>query len=403
MQALAQMNLDKESLVNLEELTLKLSMARGIEEVMATVRQYTRPIVGADGVSFILRDNGKCFYADEEAISPLWKGQRFPMEKCISGWAMLHKEVAIVEDIYADDRIPHAAYKPTFVKSLVIVPVRQDDPVAAIGAYWAQRRKPTDDEVNKLLRIAHSAAVAMTNITLFNSLIVAREEAVRAKDAVILAMASLAETRDNETGNHIRRTQHYIRALAMACRQRGLFTEEFDDETIDLLYKSAALHDIGKVGIPDLILLKPGKLDPDEFAVMKTHTDLGSAALANAERLLGGSSSFLAKAQEIVLTHHEKWDGSGYPRGLKAAEIPLSGRLMAIADVYDALVSKRVYKRALPHATAVEIITNERGKHFDPDLVDAFIEIADVFAAIHQRFADELSLPRGEMEPETKA
>jgi putative two-component system response regulator len=131
MQALAQMNLNKESLVNLEELTLKLSMARGIKEVMATVRQYTRPIVGADGVSFILRDNGKCFYADEEAISPLWKGQRFPMEKCISGWAMLHKEVAIVEDIYADDRIPHAAYKPTFVKSLVIVPVRQDDPVAA--------------------------------------------------------------------------------------------------------------------------------------------------------------------------------------------------------------------------------------------------------------------------------
>jgi putative two-component system response regulator len=189
----------------------------------------------------------------------------------------------------------------------------------------------------------------------------------------------------------------------MACRQRGLLTEELDDETIDLLYKSAALHDIGKVGIPDLILLKPGKLDLDEFAIMQTHTDLGSAALANAERLLGGSSSFLAKAQEIVLTHHEKWDGSGYPRGLKAAEIPLSGRLMAIADVYDALVSKRVYKRALPHATAVEIITNERGKHFDPDLVDAFIEIADVFAAIHQRFADELSLPCGEMEPETNA
>jgi putative two-component system response regulator len=390
MQALAQMNLEKESPVNLEELALKLSMARGIEEVMATVRQYTRPIVGADGVSFILRDNGNCFYADEEAISPLWKGQRFPMEQCISGWAMLHKEVAIVEDIYADDRVPHAAYKPTFVKSLVIVPVRQDDPVAAIGAYWAERRKPTDDEVNKLLRIAHSAAVAMTNITLFNSLIAAREEAVRAKDAVILAMASLAETRDNETGNHIRRTQHYIRALATACRQRGLFAEELDDATIDLLYKSAALHDIGKVGIPDLILLKPGKLDPDEFAIMKTHTDLGSAALANAERLLGESSSFLTKAQEIVLTHHEKWDGTGYPRGLKASEIPLSGRLMAIADVYDALVSKRVYKGALPHDAAVNIIANERGKHFDPDLVDAFVEIAHVFASIHQRFTDDL-------------
>jgi putative two-component system response regulator len=396
MQALAKQNSENESPVSLEELALRLSMARGIEEVMATVRGCARQIVQADGVSFILRDNGMCFYADEDAISPLWKGQRFPMEQCISGWAMLNREIAVIEDIYADDRIPHAAYRPTFVRSLVMVPVRQEDPVAAIGAYWAHHRRPTDDEVNTLLRIAHSAAVAMTNVALYNSLVAAKEEAVRAKDAVILAMASLAETRDNETGNHIRRTQHYIRALAKALRDRDLFAEELDDAAIDLLFKSAALHDIGKVGIPDHILLKPGKLDADEFAVMKTHTDLGSAAIANAERLLGESSSFLRKAQEIVHTHHEKWDGTGYPRGLKGVEIPLSGRLMAIADVYDALVSKRVYKSALSHAEALDIIVSERGRHFDPELVDVFAGIAGTFESIHRRFADGSSLPNVE-------
>ena len=173
-------------------------------------------------------------------------------------------------------------------------------------------------------------------------------------------------------------------------------SEGLDDAAIDLLFKSAALHDIGKVGIPDHILLKPGKLDADKFAVMKTHTDLGSAAIANAERLLGESSAFLRKAQEIVHTHHEKWDGTGYPRGLKGVEIPLSGRLMAIADVYDALVSKRVYKSALSHAEALDIIVSERGRHFDPELVDVFAGIAGTFESIHQRFADASSLPNVE-------
>lgn len=376
-------------MTDLEELSLRLSLARGIDEVMAIVRRGVRPIVGADGITFVLRDGDKCFYADEDAISPLWKGQRFPLETCISGWAMLHREVVVIEDIYADDRIPHAAYRPTFVKSLVMVPVRDDDPVGAIGAYWSQRRMPSEEDIRALRRIANSAAVAMTNLALTSALRDARDEAVRAKDAIVFAMADLAETRDNDTGNHIRRTQHYVRALAEGCVEHGLYADQLDAQTIALLFKSAPLHDIGKIAIPDRILLKPGRLTVDEFEVMKTHAALGSRAIANAQAKLGADSCFLHTAAEIAQTHHERWDGSGYPRGLKGEEIPLSGRIMAIADVYDALVSERVYKAAIGHADAVAMIADERGRHFDPDMVDVFLRIHRRFAEIHRDFSDE--------------
>jgi HD-GYP domain-containing protein (c-di-GMP phosphodiesterase class II) len=372
----------------LDQLSLDLAMARGLDEVMAVVRRDARRLTGADGISFVLRDNGLCYYADEDAIAPLWKGQRFPMEQCVSGWAMQHGEVVVIEDIDVDERIPQAVYQPTFVRSLLMVPVRQDDPVGAIGAYWAHRRRPAPEVVQVLQRIANSAAVAMTNIALVNSLSVALEEAERAKDAIILAMASLAETRDNDTANHVRRTQHYLRVLAEGARERGLFAGELDDATLDLLFKSAPLHDIGKVGIPDSILLKPGRLDDDEWATMQTHAELGRIAIADAERHLGGSSSFLRLAKEIAHTHHERWDGTGYPQGLAAEAIPLSGRLMAIADVYDALVTKRVYKEAMTHDEAVAVVMGERGRQFDPRLVDVFLEIAPRFGEIHARFAD---------------
>ncbi|HYC44878.1 MAG TPA: two-component system response regulator [Burkholderiales bacterium] len=207
------------------------------------------------------------------------------------------------------------------------------------------------------------------------------------QDATIIALASLAETRDNETGNHIRRTQNYVKALAMKLRSHPRFSQ-LDDDTIELLYKSAPLHDIGKVGIPDAILRKPGKLTADEFAVMKRHTALANEALGAAEKMLGGSNNFLRLAREIAHLHHEKWDGTGYPEGRAGEQIPVSARLMALADVYDALISRRVYKPPIPHDKAVAAIREGRGRHFDPDVVDAFVEIADEFRDIALRFAD---------------
>jgi putative two-component system response regulator len=208
------------------------------------------------------------------------------------------------------------------------------------------------------------------------------------QDVTIHAMASLAETRDNETGNHIRRTQHYVKVLAEHLRRHPRFEKALDDVTIALLFKSAPLHDIGKVGIPDRILLKPGKLTADEFEIMKTHTTLGRDAIAHAEQLLGADVNFLRLAKEIAYGHQEKWDGSGYPEGRAGDDIPMSARLMAVADVYDALISRRVYKAPVTHEQAVKIIRDGRGNHFDPDIVDAFIERVDSFRQIAQRFAD---------------
>ena len=214
-------------------------------------------------------------------------------------------------------------------------------------------------------------------------------EVMAIQEVTIMAMASLAETRDNATGNHIRRTQHYVRVLAQHLRHHPRFAAALNDETIELLFKSAPLHDIGKVGIPDRILLKPGRLTPDEFEIMKTHAALGRDAIAAAERYLDTPDSFLRFAREIAYSHQEKWDGSGYPEGLWGEQIPLSARLMAVADVYDALISRRIYKPALPHEQAVAMIREGRDQHFDPDIVDAFLECAEQFRTIAARFADD--------------
>lgn len=215
-----------------------------------------------------------------------------------------------------------------------------------------------------------------------------RDELQLTRDVSVLALASLAETRDNETGGHILRTQHYVKVLAEHLSSHSDFRDELTDEAIDLLYKSAPLHDVGKVGIPDSILLKPGKLTDEEFVVMKTHAQLGSDALEVAESRLG-SNSFLRYARQIAACHHEKWDGSGYPNQLKGDEIPISARLMALADVYDALISKRVYKPAFSHEKAKSIIIEGDGSHFDPRVVEAFISCENDFIDIADEYRDD--------------
>lgn len=222
---------------------------------------------------------------------------------------------------------------------------------------------------------------------MIESLKVRTEELQITRDVTIMGLATLAETRDNETGAHILRTQRYVKALAEQLADKPRYRELLDEETIELLYKSAPLHDIGKVGVKDSILLKPGKLSVEEFEEMKLHPVYGRDALQKAGKDMG-SSSFLLLAGEIAYTHHEKWDGSGYPEGLKGDDIPLAGRLMALADVYDALISKRVYKAAFAHTQASEIILNGRGSHFDPGVVDAFLAVENKFIEIAREYAD---------------
>jgi putative two-component system response regulator len=215
-------------------------------------------------------------------------------------------------------------------------------------------------------------------------------EATRAdallQDATVIAMASLAESRDPDTGNHIRRTQHYVAALARELRFSARHSGQLSDENIALLFKAAPLHDIGKVGVPDAILLKPGKLTDEEMETMKLHTVYGRDAIAGVESTLGGSNQFLRYAGEITYSHQERWDGSGYPQGLAGEAIPLSARLMAVADVYDALISRRSYRPAFTHETAIELIRQARGEHFDPDVVDAMLMVEEKFRAIAAQF-----------------
>lgn len=220
------------------------------------------------------------------------------------------------------------------------------------------------------------------------------EVAKRARDmaalqeVTILALASLAEVRDVETGNHLRRTQNYIRTLARHLRDHPRFSSFLNNSVIDMLFKCAPLHDIGKVGIPDRILLKPGRYEPHEFEIMKSHPRLGYEALMQAQVASEESFEFIQIAKQIVYSHHEKWDGSGYPQGLVGDAIPIPARLMAVADVYDALISRRVYKIGMSHEKACAIIEDGRGNHFDPDVVDAFRQLADEFHAIAERYAD---------------
>jgi len=212
-------------------------------------------------------------------------------------------------------------------------------------------------------------------------------ELAMVQEATIESLSSLVETRDPETGGHIKRTQDYLKALAEGLQEHPRFRGELGDENIDLLGKSAPLHDVGKVGVSDRILLKPEKLTAAEFEEMKKHTVYGRDALQSAEKKLG-RISFLRFAWEIAYTHHERWDGSGYPRGLGGEAIPLSGRLMALADAYDAMTSKRIYKPPVSHEKAVELILEERGRHFDPDVVDAFLKVEHKFQEISRQHGD---------------
>lgn len=211
------------------------------------------------------------------------------------------------------------------------------------------------------------------------------------RDVAIFAMAKLAESRDPETGAHLERVQGYCRLLAQQLAAMGIFTDLIDTEFVRLLHSTSPLHDIGKVGIPDSVLLKPGRLSDAEFEIMKSHTTIGAQTLEAAlERF--PNTRFLKMARNIAASHHERFDGTGYPNGLAGGDIPLCGRILAVADVYDALTNKRVYKPDFSHEVARSIMLKEAGTHFDPQIIEAFAACDASFKAVRDRYRDALAL-----------
>ena len=208
--------------------------------------------------------------------------------------------------------------------------------------------------------------------------------ALESREMTIFSLAKLAESRDPVTGVHLERIREYCRALAVELAKQAEFAVEMGGDYVQLIYLTSPLHDIGKVGIPDAVLLKPGKLTPDEFEIMKTHTEIGAETLG---ALVDASpdAKYLRMARDIAWTHHEKFDGSGYPRGLVGREIPLCGRIVAVADVYDALTTRRVYKPAFSHEKAMQLIIDGSGSHFDPNVVSAFVAVEPQVLAIKHR------------------
>ena len=233
-------------------------------------------------------------------------------------------------------------------------------------------------ESQKRELIAHQEELIRFNENLQKMVDEKTKTVVELQNTILGTMAELVESRDDVTGGHINRTQSYLRILLNALLEGDRYSDEVSNWDIELVLQSAQLHDIGKISIDDYILRKPGKLTPEEFSKIKDHAEIGRKII---ERIEASTSqqAFLEQARILAWTHHEKWDGSGYPDALKGEEIPLQGRLMAIADVYDALISDRPYKKAFSHEQAVEAIRNDSGTHFDPALVELFLSVADEF------------------------
>jgi putative two-component system response regulator len=339
---------------DLLEAIQNLSLARTLPEVQSIVAAAARQVVHADGATFVLREGEQCIYTDVLDVSPLCKGQRLALEECVSGWVMRHREPAVIEDIDRDDRIPEDDHRPTFMRSLAVVAIRRHDPLGAIGTYWAERHEATAHEVHILQALADSTAVAIENVRTYQQLEESRLETLN-------RLALAAEYRDDGTHQHTRRV---ARTAFLLARELGLAAAD-----AALIRQAAPLHDLGKLSLPDSILLKPAKLSVAEYREVKRHPAAGAAILR------GSSSEVLRLAEEIALTHHEWWDGNGYPGGLKGEEIPLAGRIVALADVFDALTHARPYKRAWPIDRAVSEIKRLAGRQFDPGLVKAFLTL----------------------------
>jgi HD-GYP domain-containing protein (c-di-GMP phosphodiesterase class II) len=354
-------------------LTEAMDISKNEQEALETIGDAVAQTLGADLLILMVPRLSYAFYypppAEEGAWTPLAKALFMQVQESPRTTAVNYLAQS---DIFAKVAAPFA--------HVVATPLEVD---GDLGMLALLREDPEDrlymGHVKMLEAISRQLGIFLTN----RKIISARKQLF---DLTIFGLARLAESRDIETGEHLERVSSYCRILAEYALEHQLdpaVTPQF----VETIFSSSPLHDIGKVGIPDAILNKPGKLTPEEFDLMKLHSNIGGDTLRDIEqRLNWGESTFLTMGKEIAYSHHEKWDGSGYPLGLSGTDIPFAGRIMAVADVYDALTSKRCYKEAMAHETASKIIVEGRGKHFDPQLVDAFLACEEEFIRIRGEF-----------------
>lgn len=337
----------------------ELSATHNLQAVMDIVRHSVRELTGSDGATFVLRDGDFCYYAEEDAITPLWKGLRFPMEICISGWVMNNRQPTVIEDIYEDNRIPIDAYRKTFVRSLAMVPIKTKEPIGAIGCYWSKILKPTAEQIRVLQVMADTAAIAMDNIGYREDIASQARQLEAAIDGTLLTVAKMVELKDPYTSGHQRRVGTL--SFDIAC-ELG-----WDKKQCETLRRAAIVHDIGKIGIPGELLTKPSKLMPQELHLIQTHAEMSYNILKDVD--------FLMPIARIICQHHERMDGSGYPQGLTAENILPEARIIAVADVFEAMTSHRPYRPALGMDAAFEELRLNRGIRYDPDVVDALVRL----------------------------
>ncbi len=322
-----------------------------------------------------LQSKGAIFLVEDEPGVLVMKAQRglaepvmtacarLPFGKCLCGRAAVSGEIEFADHLDKRHEVQYEGIKP---HGHYCVPILSGDKVLGIINLYLKEGHRRDEREEEFLRAAADVLAGMIERKQ------AEEKVKTASLDTIYRLSRAAEYKDEETGAHIQRMSRYS---AAAARQMGL-----DDHMVEDILYAAPMHDIGKIGIPDRILLKPGKLDPDEWDIMKQHTTIGAEILASSD------AEFIKLGEVIALTHHERWDGKGYPKGLKGSEIPLVGRITAIADVFDALISKRPYKEAFPVEKSLAIVRENRGSHFDPEVADAFFAITDKILAIKEKY-----------------
>jgi HD-GYP domain-containing protein (c-di-GMP phosphodiesterase class II) len=321
--------------------------------VRAVASAAARHLTGGVGAAFLLEIGGDCLCTDETSGRPLWPGRRFPLGDGVTGWVIRNRRSATIDDVRADSRVRSDPYPETFVRGLALVPLAPPAPAGVIAVYWDAPHRTSARELSLLRGLADSSTVALAGLRTPLALDSARLE-------VLDRLALAAEYRDDGSHAHTARVARSARVLA---ERLGLPPGE-----AAVIGRAAPLHDLGKLAVPEAILLKPGRLTVSEFSQIQAHTTAGAAILS------GSRSAVLRRAEEIALTHHEHWDGHGYPGGLRGEAIPLSGRIVALADVFDALTHARPYKSAWSSRSALAEIRRLRGRQFDPALVDAFLE-----------------------------